>query len=370
MVEASYVGNYGAGNEMNVDINAIKPGTISETMNIACSTASNCNFNDPTGTNNNGNPGIAGWPTNWYRPRLNYQAINDTTVGNPTQYDSLQLSAHRSSGILFLLTNFGWSKSYSVNETASSLPDYGNNEYWGISSNNRKFTFNATYTLTEPKFNLSHTMDRIANGWQLSGITQWSSGPNLTSNAGANYGYSYGNDGVITTGVNGGNEVYSATHDTINAIGADQATLFATMVCNPATHKNNVTVGTGGSAETGVLFLKQACFAPTTQGLGSTHTAYWPGPAYNDTDLGIMKTVKINERQNVQIKAQAFDFLNHGLWSFNGGDGNLPVSFNGSQVTNGVVTQVGGSWSRTQPFGLATLRTGHRTVQLEARYWF
>jgi hypothetical protein len=362
MVEASYVGNYGNDNILTEDINAIPAGTISETDYLACtnySGGSNCNYDSG---------GSAGAPSTNPRPRKNYEGITDTHIAYPTQYDGLQLSAHRSSGILFLLTNFAWAKSYSVNTIAASLPDIGNNEYWGVSSNNRKFTFNATYTLTEPKFNLSHAMDRIANGWQISGITQWTSGPNLNSNAGNNYSYGWNADTHYNTS---GAQITDATHDAINQIGADSATLFPTMVCNPAIHKNNVKISSGGTTETGVQFLNQACFTPTVQGLGSTHTAYWPGPAYTDSDLGIMKTVKINERQNIQLKAQAFNFFNHPLWSFNGSDYNLQTGFNGLTYNqSGALATTEGSWNKSAFFGLATLRTGHRSVQLEARYWF
>jgi len=84
-----------------------------------------------------------------------------------------------------------------------------------------------------------------------------------------------------------------------------------------------------------------------------------------------MKTVKINERQNIQLKAQAFNFFNHPLWSFNGSDYNLQTGFNGLTYNqSGALATTEGSWNKSAFFGLATLRTGHRSVQLEARYWF
>jgi hypothetical protein len=192
-----------------------------------------------------------------------------------------------------------------------------------------------------------------------------SSGANLISNSGINFGYGYGNDTTVTGTVS----TTTATHDNIALIGANQATIFPTLICNPVMHKKiaaNSSMPNGG-----IQFLNSACFAPTSFGLGSSHPAYFPGPAYFNTDLGLMKTVKINERQNVQFKFQAFNFLNHPLWSFYSGDNNLKLNFNGQTITNGAVTQQGGVLaSSSQHFGIASMRTGSRSMQLEVRYWF
>lgn len=145
-------------------------------------------------------------------------------------------------------------------------------------------------------------------------------------------------------------------------IGANQVTLFPTITCDPRMHKK---------VSGGVQFLNPSCFTTTSSGLGSSHTSYYPGPAFLNSDLGLMKTVQIGERQNVQVKFQAFNFLNHPLWSFNAKDTNLVLQYNGQQTTDGVVTTTGGTLSSASDnFGVATLRTGHRTVQLEVRYWF
>ncbi len=367
MVEASYVGNYGAGNQYQADINAIPLGRISETENLLClnHVPSNCNY-----ANGSDSTGV------YWRPRVNYQGINESIIAGKTQYDGLQISAHRSSGILFLLTNFTWSKAYSNAAVAnggsySSLPDRGDSEYWGVSPDNRKYTFNASYTLTEPRVHVNNgLLSRAVNGWQISGVTQLSSGVNLIANSGGgiNYGYQYGQDQTITGTGSSAVTTVTATHDNIALIGANQATVFPTLICDPRVHKS-----LPGSSTTfgGRQFLNSACFAPTTSGLGNTHPSYLPGPAFFNSDLGLMKTVDINDRQHLQFKVQAFNFLNHPLWSFYSGDTNLTMQFNGQTTTNGVITTQGGTpTSSSQNFGVATNRLGHRSIQLEARYWF
>jgi hypothetical protein len=366
MLEASYVGNYGQDNIYTADINAIRPGRIQSAWNLACVNAGTCNY--ASGKDQNG----AFW-----RPRQNYQSINKSIIAGKTQYDGLQMSAHRSSGILFLLTNFTWGKSYSNAAVAnggsySSLSDYGDSTYWGVSPDNRKFTFNASYTVSIPHINLKNrTLRETINGWQINGITQWSSGANLIANSGGgiNFGYGYNNDTVITGTGSNAVTTTTATHDNIGLIGANQATVFPTLVCDPRVHQK--VAASSSMPVGGIRFLNSACFVPTTSGLGTTHPAYFPGPAFINSDLGIMKTVKITESQNVQFKLQAFNFLNHPLWSFNSADANLKLTFNGQTITNGVVTQQGGVLSSaSQNFGVASMRTGSRGFQLEARYWF
>ena len=380
VVEASYVGNYGQGYQYQADINAIPAGRINEAWVLACANATNptCSENYDSGTDPNGV---------YWRPRQNYRGINKSILAGKTQYDGLQVSAHRNSGILFLLTNFTWSKAYSnaaVQNGGSyaSLKDYGVSEYWGVSPNNRKFTFNASYTLTEPRFSArTFAVREFINGWQLSGVTQLSSGANMTSSGGINLSYGYGSDTTIVN-ADSKNSVTTtdANHDNIALIGGNQATVFPTLTCNPVmSHHEKVPVSQANPFG-GVRYLNPACFAPTTSGLGSTHDTYLPGPAFFNSDLSVMKTVKISERQNVQFKLQAFNFLNHPLWSFNQNDPYLHLTFNGqtrSDTQTGIehVTQQGGVLAPSdaagdQYFGVASLRTGHRSIQLEARYWF
>jgi hypothetical protein len=378
MLEASYVGNNGQDSQYQADINAIPVGRINEAWVLACNNTKGCSEDFDGGSDPSGV---------FWRPRQNYRGINKSIIAGKTQYDGLQVSAHRNSGILFLLTNLTWSKAYSNNAVQNggsyaSLKDYGVSEYWGVSPNNRKLTFNASYTLTEPKLKAdSHALREVINGWQLSGVTQLSSGANMTSSGGINLNYGYGADQTITS-ADSANPITTtnANHDNIALIGANQATVFPTLTCNPVmSHHDKIPVSQTNPFG-GMRYLNPACFAPTTSGLGNTHDVYLPGPAFFNSDLGLMKTVKVSERQNVQFKLQAFNFLNHPLWSFNQNDPFLHLNFNGqimSDTGTGVehVTQQGGVLAPSdaagdQYFGVASLRTGHRTVQLEVRYWF
>ena len=85
---------------------------------------------------------------------------------------------------------------------------------------------------------------------------------------------------------------------------------------------------------------------------------YLPGPMFWQSDLSLMKNFRITERQNLQFRFAAFNFLNHDLPSFTSGDSNLHASFNAQgQLSN-------------PNFGIAQYAFGHRIMELGIKYTF
>jgi hypothetical protein len=107
-------------------------------------------------------------------------------------------------------------------------------------------------------------------------------------------------------------------------------------------------------------FLNQACYSfPKEIGQnGPTTGPVIYGPAYFNADLGIFKNFKVTEKKKLQLRANAYNFLNHPLWSFSNG-ANLNLGFNG---TTGALN--------TPLFGYVTQKQGRRLVQLAATFTF
>ena len=122
------------------------------------------------------------------------------------------------------------------------------------------------------------------------------------------------------------------------------------------------------------------CYAaPLTaaNGIGNGRTAYIPLPRYWNTDLTLIKTFNVTERQSVELKFSAFDFLNHALTSYSNGDSNLKLSFDGTThlLTNGNGTSAangGGACPgpTCKDFGYADYSYGHRILEVGAKYSF
>src|SRR5208282_1518029 len=90
-------------------------------------------------------------------------------------------------------------------------------------------------------------------------------------------------------------------------------------------------------------FMNPDCFtAPSNGQIGTLATPFIPGPMFWNSDLTLLKEFKIGERQKLQFRFAAFNFLNTALLSFNGSyttrDNNLTASFNdlGQMITGAV----------------------------------
>jgi hypothetical protein len=66
-------------------------------------------------------------------------------------------------------------------------------------------------------------------------------------------------------------------------------------------------------------WFNPACFTASTYGtVGNLGRNALIGPGYWDTDVGIMKNTKINERLRIQFRAELFNIFNHANFSFPG----------------------------------------------------
>lgn len=174
----------------------------------------------------------------------------------------------------------------------------------------------------------------MLNDWQISGITQVQSGVQLTAQS-RNFNY-------------GG----LPNQSNITALGTPDITLYSLITCNP-------TQGLKSGQ-----YLNPNCFAPAPNGsLGTAGMPYMPGPMFWNTDISVLKAVKLTERQGLQFRFAAFNPLNHALPSFTGSDNNLKLGF----------TQNGNACAVTcnaSTFGYASAHYGQRKLEFGLKYRF
>jgi len=327
-VEASYVGNSSLYFQPQVNVNAVPLGAM---LNPSCA----------AGTT------VSTACTQQYRPYQNYQDINSETTAGKARFDSLQMSLQRTSGFLTLMLNYTYSKSLSDGQlgtnSTSGYSDFGVNEFYGVSPSNRPHVFSSAYVVHVPSMNGGNFLLRgVANGWEVSGITQVESGANLTSGpSGWNFGYSPASG---STAAQQENNTW--------LLGTPDITLMPLLTCNPT--KGNPK-GT---------YINGNCFGlPAGNGVnGTTKMPYIPGPYYWKSDLTAIKNFKVGEHQNVQFRVAGFNFLNHALTSFESGDSNLKLT-NYSFVNGGEV-------NNNTNFGQAKWKFGQRIVEVGAKYSF
>ncbi|MDI3254892.1 MAG: carboxypeptidase-like regulatory domain-containing protein [Bacillota bacterium] len=227
---------------------------------------------------------------------------NSVTVHEHTGYSNyhgLQVAWLKQSGRLSFDFNYTWSKSMGIiSSTLDAFHVHGN---YGILAIDRPQVFNASwaYDLGSVYHGGFLLMKGIANGWTISGINTFQSGGNLQSNSSQNLGLTiYGKD------ANGNTEQLTSK----TWFGTDANAILPIATCDPR------------SGLRSHQLLNLSCFsAPQIgqQGVRQFHP-YLNGPWYTDSDLSVYKTFSITERQKVQFRASAFNFMNHPLWGFSG----------------------------------------------------
>lgn len=284
-----------------------------------------------------------------FRPFPDYTTINTSITGGKARFDSFQATLHRNVGILVLQANYTFSKAIGdgVQLANGGFPgalSVKDAEKWlrGILPIDRAHALSLAYVVTVPNTKAGNSFVRgVANGWQISGITQVSSGAQLSAQApsgGLNFNLSF------PSSAQNQNSVY--------LLGSPDITLYPVITCNP----------THGLAKN--QYVNPACFSPAPAGtLGNAGLPYMPGPMFWNSDLTLIKNFRFKERQNVQFRFAAFNFLNHSLPSFTTNDNNLKLTCpaSGSGLT----------CATTSPnFGLAQYRFGHRILEVGLKYSF
>lgn len=288
-------------------------------------------------------------------------------------YNGLQAVFARQKGRITFNLNYTWSKALGTQGQGGGAgsgvaPDSFNQAHdYGVLSTDRSHIINTSYVIQEGN-PFKGALGYAANGWNLSGITVWQSGQDLTEISSSNLGLTVTNN--VLENVPGGGPPAAQGVNSNNWLGTPSSTLQPVVLCNP-------TAGLKAHE-----YFNPNCFGlaqPGTQ--GQWQLPYIHGPAYFNSDLAVFKVFKVNERQNVEFRFSAFNFLNHPLESFqNNGDiavrlqntGGAPggaaytfdnvsqTSLSGNYVLNG----------RNVIPGYASTKYGHRVLEMSAKWSF
>jgi hypothetical protein len=286
---------------------------------------------------NNGGANPNNLNANAFRPLQGFTDVNLATNNLYSNFNAFQTTWVRSKGRYNLNFNYTFGKSMGIVNSAADPFNLAND--YGVLSTNRKHIFNSAYSIELGNHTTDKVLGGVVNGWQLSGITQVESGANLT-------GFSSGSDFNFSTG---SNTIPGTSFVLSNAslLGTPNLQLNPVITCNPtanlAPHQ----------------FINQNCFAlPTSVGQnGPTVLPAIYGPWFFNSDLGLFKNFQISESKKLQFRVDGYNFLNHALWSFYGGE-NLALSFNSAGQPN------------SSNFGYTTDKQGRRIIQLAVKFYF
>ena len=422
--EISYVGNK-SGNELINgangkidDINAVqnggyyfedpKLGLYVSPGHLTCNNSNaQMNYVNCGATGPNGQPLSANYNAtfnqNDYRPLTNYTDIYLITHGSYANYNSLQMAWQKQSGPVSFMLNYTFSKVMGIRDGQS---DNGNgngtmNDPFDLKANygplgyDHTQIFNAAYVWNLPSpVHGNRVLEGAANGWQLSGYTTYQSGAPLQPTIGGSVNGPTFASGLTVPLVgapdlpdesillpNGlrSNAVNAGTWYGTDQTGGGYEQMTATVTCDPRKHASG-------------QYFNPNCF--TTPAFGQLGTIVWPYihmPAYFDSDLGVFKNFRITERQSLQFRLTATNFLNHPLAQFGlAGTGDEELNFtktsymtennatecsllNGSGTAAPCqvkITSISPTNTNTNTTGKPLFKTGQRVLTFSLKYYF
>ena len=207
-------------------------------------------------------------------------------AGGNVQYDALQLRLEkRLQNGLQIQASYAWAKNY--DNGTNHQDSYNPMADFAVSSQDIRQRFVASYLYNLPfgrgmryGSHISQTMNLLAGGWQINGITTLQGGTPLQITAN-------------------------------NVSGLGNPTEYANW------NRQNPTLDGSVRGKLSHYFNTSAFSQPAAFTLGNApaYLNQLRSPGYNDTDLSIFKTFEATERLNVEFRTEAFNVFNHPQFS-------------------------------------------------------
>jgi hypothetical protein len=245
---------------------------------------------------------------------------NQATIGN-SNYNALQVILNHSSRRLNILAGYTFSKSQ---DQSSNLGEEVNPIdpalSKALSAFDVKHNFVVSYSYKIPLEHLFRVTNRWTEGWEVSGITRFSSGLPVTL-------VNFGDNSLLGSEPNG-----------VNNFGVDEPDF------TPGPLNLNENPRNGGKYFNTARFSENALGTP-----GNAKRRFFYGPGANNYDLALLKNMRLTESKSFQFRLEAFNAFNH-------------TQFFGPQAVDGNIS--------SSTFGRVINAASPRLVQLGAKFFF
>lgn len=291
---------------------------------------------------------------NDYRPYPFYGGIQLTRHGLHSTYNALQISMNKYTGPFHFNVNYTWSKALGdrgVDGNGQVADATNQHNDYGIAAFDRTHILNASYTYIEGRpFHVAPVAGGFINGWELSGITNLQSGPNIQ----ASYGNNFQLNAITcspTAATPCGNITQvgpTLTTDNKTYLGTPDILLQPVMTCDPSKglHKGQ--------------FINASCLTLGSIGVNGPFTyPYLRGPAFFNSDMSLRKSFHMEGKKEIQFQYSAFNFLNHPLTSL--------VAATASPLRLAIA---GPGGTANSAFGISDYKQGRRISELTIRFTY
>ena len=245
---------------------------------------------------------------------------NQATIGK-SNYNALQLSLRHTSGRLELSAGYTYGKSLDESSNLGEEVNPINPALsYALSSFDIRHNFVVSYDYRIPFASLFRVSNRWTQGWEVSGITHFSSGLPVTL-------VNYGDNSLLGAEPNG-----------INNYGIDEPDYAGGALDLNHNPRN------------GRPYFNTSQFSENTLGTpGTAKRRFFYGPGLDNYDMALLKNVRLTESKSLQFRLEGFNVFNH-------------AQFFGPQSVDG---NIGSS-----TFGQVVSANPPRLVQLGAKFFF
>lgn len=248
-------------------------------------------------------PGAFGG-VSWYR-----------TMGG-SSYNSLQSSLQYSSGRLWMLAGYTYSKSMDDASAATDIVvPYDPHLQWALSDFNVTQDLVVSYSYNLPFEDLGTHLNRLTKGWTLSGDTRFSTGFPVTL----------------------------MENDDNSLLGVETADGMILDVPNytPGKYLSQTDPRKGGT------YFNTSLFSPENLGqLGNAKRRFFSGPGLDNWDMALAKDISFVDSNSLELRVEAFNLFNHAQF----------------ETPSGLIN--------SSVFGVVTGANSPRVMQIAAKFHF
>ena len=296
-------------------------------------------------------------PVNNIRPYLGYADFHTRLPIFTANYNSLQVSLNHKMRDLTAGVAYTWSKNLTDQASdrgVASTYAYNPKLDYGPSTLNQPQIFIANFVYKEPFFREQHGLaGHLVGGWQLSGIVSLNSGQSIN----------------VTQGAAGGTTGYADPY----ACPLDATTGLCSAASPAGTYFGGLGIGTPNSditprpdqsgpvhlSKTRLNWFDTSDFSFAQGHFGNGAVGNFLSPGLERLDLGLMKSFKISESIDLQMRAEAFNIFNHTNF------GCSTSSCSTATTSNGIDTALGDG-----TFGQAISAHDPRIMQFSGKLYF
>jgi hypothetical protein len=205
-----------------------------------------------------------------------------TTVGR-SNYNALEISLKHTSRRLELLAGYTYGQSQDLSSSlGEEVNPFNPSLSRALSAFDVKNNFVVSYGYELPFERLFRASNRWTLGWQLSGITHFSSGLPVTL-------VNYGDNSLLGAEPNG-----------INNYGIDEPDY------------SGAPLQLNGNPRNGQAYFNTSAFSENALGTpGTAKRRFFHGPGMDNFDMAVLKNLRLTESKSLQFRVEGFNVFNH-----------------------------------------------------------